>query len=163
LRKGGIAEGRAGFAFQHREFFLFPTYFHEQVERVRTLEAVVPEQRTGEIEIRLFARMEFSAVITEWETAAALTRFHILDEDVVRERFAYDAAPGIHVAFVRVFRLEPVWRFPDAPRYGGCRSWVKLPELPSATALVAALTDGEHEQRAREVQEIVGEALPLGR
>src|SRR4051794_31618838 len=36
LRKGGIAEGRDGFVFRHREFFLFPTFFHEQVERVRT-------------------------------------------------------------------------------------------------------------------------------
>ena len=33
LRKGGIAEGRDGFAFRHREFFLFPTFFHEQVEK----------------------------------------------------------------------------------------------------------------------------------
>jgi hypothetical protein len=33
LRKGGIAEGRDGFSFQHREFFLFPTFFHEQLER----------------------------------------------------------------------------------------------------------------------------------
>jgi hypothetical protein len=26
LRKGGIAEGRAGFRFQHDEFFLFPPF-----------------------------------------------------------------------------------------------------------------------------------------
>ena len=30
LRKGGIAEGRTRFSFQYREFFLFPTWFHEQ-------------------------------------------------------------------------------------------------------------------------------------
>jgi hypothetical protein len=35
LRKGGIAEGREGFSFRHREFFLFPTFFHEQVAKVR--------------------------------------------------------------------------------------------------------------------------------
>ena len=35
LRKGGIAEGRDGFAFRHREFFLFPTFFHEQVGKSR--------------------------------------------------------------------------------------------------------------------------------
>ena len=29
LRKGGIAEGRAGFRFQHPEFLLLPTLFHE--------------------------------------------------------------------------------------------------------------------------------------
>ena len=35
LRKGGIAEGREGFSFRHREFFLFPTFFHEQIAKVR--------------------------------------------------------------------------------------------------------------------------------
>jgi hypothetical protein len=35
LRKGGIAEGRVGFSFRHREFFLFPTFFHEQTVKVR--------------------------------------------------------------------------------------------------------------------------------
>src|SRR5213082_2938121 len=34
LRKGGIAEGRGGFSFRHREFFLFPTFFHEQIAKV---------------------------------------------------------------------------------------------------------------------------------
>ncbi len=35
VRKGGLAEGRDGFAFRHSEFFLFPTWFHEQVASVR--------------------------------------------------------------------------------------------------------------------------------
>ena len=35
VRKGGIAEGRDGFTFRHAEFFLCPTYFHEQVENTR--------------------------------------------------------------------------------------------------------------------------------
>ena len=35
LRKGRIAEGRGGFSFRHREFFLFPTFCHEQPEKVR--------------------------------------------------------------------------------------------------------------------------------
>jgi hypothetical protein len=52
IRKGGIAEGRDGFAFRHREFFLFPTFFHEQVDRVRLAKVELPEPRPGEIEIR---------------------------------------------------------------------------------------------------------------
>ena len=35
IRKGGIAEGRAGFRFEHPEFFLFPTLFHEQVTKLK--------------------------------------------------------------------------------------------------------------------------------
>ena len=43
IRKGGLAEGRDGFVFLHREFFLFPTFFHEQLVRVRLSDAVLPE------------------------------------------------------------------------------------------------------------------------
>src|SRR5438046_2307968 len=42
LRKGGIAEGRGGFSFRHRGFFLFPTFFHEQIAKVRIATADIP-------------------------------------------------------------------------------------------------------------------------
>ncbi|MGI8891271.1 MAG: DUF1802 family protein [Chthoniobacterales bacterium] len=130
LRKGGLAEGREGFAFRHREFFLFPTFFHEQTQRVRAVEAVLPAPLPNEIEIRYFARVEETRVLTDWAEVQLLAPLHIWNEEVVRERFDYDEAPGVHVAFVKVFRLEPVWRFPDAKSYGGCRSWVQLPVPP---------------------------------
>lgn len=131
IRKGGIAEGRDGFAFRHRDFFLFPTFFHEQLNRVRLSDAVLPEPRPNEIEVRSFAQITETRILTDWAAVQALAPFHILREDVVRERFDYDQAPGVHVAFVSVFRLEPAWRFPDAKRYGGCRSWVELPAPPA--------------------------------
>ena len=58
LRKGGIAEGRSGFGFRHDEFFLLPTFFHEQIVKVRTPDAQIPAAREGEIEIRYFAKLE---------------------------------------------------------------------------------------------------------
>jgi hypothetical protein len=131
LRKGGIAEGRDGFVFQHREFFLFPTFFHEQLERVRFPGASLPKSQPNEIEIRYFAQVEETRIITDWEEVRALEPRHILEENVVRERFDYGDAPGVHVALVRAFRLEPAWRFPDARAYGGCRSWVQLPKPPA--------------------------------
>jgi hypothetical protein len=150
VRKGGIAEGRSGFAFRHSEFFLFPTFFHEQVDKVRVDGAEIPQARAGEIEIRFFAKVIAAEHITSWETAAALEPLHILQPSVVRQRFDYDEAPGLHMALVRVFRLAPSWIFPDAPRYGGCRSWVKLPEGAPATTLEPVLTNRKHEERARQ-------------
>ncbi|CAN5540398.1 DUF1802 family protein [soil metagenome] len=144
LRKGGIAEGRDGFSFKHGEFFLFPTFFHEQVEKIRSGEVVLPEQRSGEIAIGVFVKREMSAVVTSWETAAALEPFHVLKSEVVRERFEYDDAPGIHLAFIRAYRLRPTWTIPELPAYGGCRSWVRLPELPLATELEPVLDDATH-------------------
>ncbi len=132
-----MAEGRDGFAFRHREFFLFPTFFHEQIDRVRLSDAVLPQPLADQIEIRWFARVKEARIMTDWEEVRALEPLHILQESVVRERFEYDEAPGVHVAFVEISRLEPVWRFPDAKAYGGCRSWVELPEPPAGLKLQA--------------------------
>src|SRR2546421_10184663 len=138
LRKGGIAEGREGFGFRHDGFFLFPTFFHEQVVKVRTQATELPAARDGEIEVRYFAKLEAQKEITLWEQAAALEPLHILDESVVRERFEYKGA-GLHVALVRVFRVEPAWTFPDKPAYGGCKSLGTRPPTPSPTLFESEL------------------------
>ena len=155
VRKGGIAEGRAGFQFRHREFFFFPTFFHEQLERTRLRVAALPERLPNEIEIRFFAKAEETCVVDDWEKARALAPFHILQESVVRERFDYDDAPGVQVAFVRVFRLEPTWRFADAARYGGCRSWVELPEPPAELQLLPVTGDAEQAELGEKFRSVV--------
>lgn len=152
LRKGGLAEGRAGFGFRHPEFFLFPTFFHEQIVKVRGEHADLPKAWEGEIEMGYFAKVITATHITSWETAAALESLHILQPSVVRERFDYDKAPGLHVALVRVFRLAPGWIFPDAPSYGGCRSWVTLPDHPTEIRFEAVLTEAEHGERLEKFQ-----------
>jgi len=157
LRKGGIHEGRDGFSFKHAEFFLFPTLFHEQIARTNLPAGTpIPTGGKGEIEIRQFARVEWTATITSLETAVKLQPFHVWNENVVRERFHYDEAPGLHLAFLRVFRCEPAWGFPDEAKYGGCRSWVTVPESPEGVNLVPALTDEEHRQRGEELRRLLG-------
>jgi hypothetical protein len=163
LRKGGIAEGRAGFSFKHRSFLLFPTWFHEQAQKVRheavkQLLSAMEKPADGPVEIKYAADIESSRIVTSWDVAESLAPLHILQPDVIRERFNYDEAPGLHVAFVRVFRLEPVWQFPDEKKYGGCRSWVDLPETPNDLRLEAVLSDEEHSKRLDEFLAIVGES-----
>ena len=155
LRKGGIAEGRAGFQFQHREFFLFPTFFHEQVVKTRMDGAEVPAQRDGEIAIKFFATLDASEVVTSWDKAVALEPLHILQREVVRERFEYDEMPGIHVGFVRVFRLSRPWIIPELPAYSGCRSWVKLPEMVQQPDMEPVLSDEEHRERLEKFRAIL--------
>jgi hypothetical protein len=146
LRKGGIAESRDGFAFRHPEFFLFPTFFHEQVKKTRITDAVLPKSGGNEIEIRFFAKLELARVLISWERVEALEPFHILQPAIVRERFDYNQS-GVHVALVRVFRLEPAWILPNEKSYGGCRSWVRLPERPAAMRFESVLADSEHAEK----------------
>ena len=148
LRKGGIAEGRAGFSFQHREFFLFPTFFHEQIGNVRNGATTKCNASSDRIVISLYAEVERVADINSLESAEALAPLHVLKPEVVRERF--QNGPGLlKAALVRVFRLEQPWIIPNETRFGGCRSWVDLPEAPEL-AMKVAINDGEFENRRAE-------------
>lgn len=147
IRKGGIAEGREGFSFRHREFLLFPTWFHEQLAKTRLpASTTLPKETPGSVAIQYTATMEWSGVVSNKEQLHSLREHHILADEVIEERFAYDECPGVHVAILRVFRLEPPCILPMEKRYGGCRSWVDLPDL-DGHAMVSVLSDEEHKQR----------------
>ena len=156
LRKGGIAEGRDGFAFKHREFFLFPTWFHEQLEKTTLpVGTTLPLQLEGEIEIRYAVTLEWSRLVTDASRLPSLREFHILRDSVVDERFRYDESPGIHVGFVRAFLLASPRRLPMQKNFGGCRSWVELPGLEGVD-LLPVISDEEHAARRHDLQALLG-------
>jgi hypothetical protein len=149
LRKGGLAEGRDGFHFRYPEFFLFPTGYHEQFSKLRHgltdgLQSA-DSVRAGQVRIRDFFRLEWHTAVTDWPAARALEAFHPYREEVVRERFDYDANPGLQVAFGRAFRLDRPWTFSDEASFGGCRSWIKLPSpAPDFASMTPALDEVQH-------------------
>lgn len=156
LRKGGIAEGKTGFAFQHGDFFLFPTWFHEQLTKTILPEgSVLPGELDGEIEIRFAAVLEWTRLVSDLDRLMSLREFHILHDSVIRERFHYDDRQGVHVALVRVFRLDPPRRIPNDKKFGGCRSWIELPDLDDCT-LVSVISDEEHARRRDRLAELLG-------
>src|SRR5438128_834420 len=152
LRKGGMAEGRGGFSFRYREFFLFPTLFHEQAEKVRIASADIPAPGNT-IAIRGYAKVEQALRIDSFEIAEALAPLQILSAEVVRERFGYEG-DGLNVAFVRVFEISPVWVLQNGKRFSGCRSWVELPPLPEMT-MRAVLNDSAQTKLRAQFDQIV--------
>ena len=157
LRKGGIAEGRAGFRFQHDEFLLFPTLFHEQVAKLKLPPATpLPAPRAdGQHEILYRVRVEWTADVTDWGKVRALAPFHLWQEAEVEKRFRQDEKPGVSLAFVRVAKLGEPFVFPDSPRFGGCRSWIPLPDLPDGAIATNVLDEAGHQARAREVRALL--------
>jgi hypothetical protein len=141
LRKGGIAEGREGFSFRRSEFFLFPTFFHEQIAKVRIAAADIAAPGNT-IAIRWYAKVERAQLINSVAIAEALALLHILSIEVVRERFGYKR-DGLNVAFVRVFEVSPVWVLQNEKRFAGCRSWIDLP-VPPEMKMRAVLDDSAH-------------------
>jgi hypothetical protein len=97
----------------------------------------MPEWQPGDaIRITHQAEALWAVTLTDWEKVAALEPYHIYSETTVRDRFDWEgkgmASGSIHIALVRVRELATPWEFPYQPGYGGCRSWLTLPEPPGA-------------------------------
>jgi hypothetical protein len=161
IRKGGIAEGKDGLRFEHEEFVLLPTFFHQQAERV------VPEvdfaARQGgtegereSVEIRHAATLVWHKAVTERAILSKLQAFHILKPQEVEARFEQKPAPGVHVALLRVFRLEPPQRVAWQKSFGGCRSWAELDADLESCSRVSVLSDERFAELERELRALLG-------
>jgi hypothetical protein len=131
LRKGGIAETGGAFQVEHKRFWLFPTYVHQQEE------GITPEARpllekvragrppAGVIRLSHFAEVTGVYHVHDLIPALMLAHLHCWSEETVRKRFAYHT-PGIFVLPVRIYKATVIHDIPDTPTYQGCRSWVEL-------------------------------------
>ena len=171
IRKGGIAEGRAGFRFEHPEFFLFPTLFHEQVAKLKLPpDAALPAPRgDGQHEITLRVRVEWTQDVAGLAVVRRLAPFHVWQDSEIEKRFRYELPSakregaegaegeqcGVSVAFVRVEKLSAPFVLPDSPKFGGCRSWIPLPELPTGLTGVPTLDESAHRARESEIRAVL--------
>lgn len=132
LRKGGIAEGKEGFLWKHQQFYLFPTAYHNHREQLKIClqegDTAFEKREDGKIEIRLMAKIIFSADINDLQFAQQLAPFHAWKEEVIEQRFDFSENKGIRLALLRIYRLPEPWILEDRPAFGGCRSWLDLPD-----------------------------------
>jgi len=134
LRKGGIAEGRAGFQARHPKFWLFPTRYHQQWEKTKPelRKYLAPSTESAkEFTLSYFAEVTDALYLSSWEQVARLNDAHFWGEEILRERFGYHDRPGmeqgLHLLIVRVSRINLPHRLPPAPEYEGCKSWIEVP------------------------------------
>jgi len=151
LRKGGIAEEHGKFSFHHSDFYLFPTYFHQQETKTRLPSSIHPmAKKNGAHSIRLKAKVIQTTLLHDWEKVQALAPFHFWTEEVIRERFTHSEASAIHLAIVRIYRIEPEILLPDTPEYGGCKSWIEIPTAEHSTTPV--IPDGDFQTLTQKIQ-----------
>ena len=134
LRKGGISEERKEFLVEHEEFFLYPTYEHQQRgqmqerfhdELARTLAA---PREVGRVRITTWARVAASYPITDEATADALAAHTLWTPEYIRERLHWRPRKPLYAIVLRSYRLREPRAIPYRPEYGGCKSWLALDE-----------------------------------
>lgn len=130
LRKGGLAESRAGFKLRYNSFLLFPTFEHQHAQWIRPEfhDLLVPP-REGVIAIEYLA--EVTDVLPAPAGPERLERaagHHIWNERFLHMRYAYRSDLPLHLICVRLSRLTEPRLIPDRLSYAGCKSWVHLSE-----------------------------------
>ena len=131
--KGGIHEGANGFEVMHKHFWLFPTGFHQNREKVapELVETLEPDN-DGKVHLRYTARVEIIRKLEDFGQVKRLQPFHFWQPPVIEERFYQGKFEGLYLLLLRVFAAPETVVIDYLPEYGGCRSWVDLPlPLPS--------------------------------
>ena len=156
LRKGGIHEGRDGFRVAHREFWLFPTGFHQEPDSVvqdaqQLLQDVLTRQpASDEIYLQNYLEVEEVIELHDESRLLSLRPFHIFSDKTVHTRFHYKN-PGLFVILVRVHQLPKHITIPGSPYFAGCRSWVDFPNSVPTEGLSPVLSDKAHAERLSEL------------
>jgi len=157
LRKGGIHEREGRFEVEHKEFWLFPTRFHQNPDEIRgearpllqMVERAAPPP--GIVRLSLYAVVEEVIELRDESHLARLADLQILSEQTVAERFHY-RTPGLFVLPARIYRLATPIELVDSPHFAGCRTWVNLERDLPTKDLAPVLSDSTHREKWNHVR-----------
>ena len=159
FRKGGLRDGGGkskGFKLKSGRFALFPTNYHppnkDAADVLARPEASrrAPDMRRGE-SVPLRVAGEVTGAWTTYDPCVldALGAHHVWSRETLASRLNWKPEAPIAIVEVRAFIVDDddvVSLPPDVDLYGGCASWVDLPE-PVALG-TPALSDAAFEARA---------------
>lgn len=138
LRKGGIHEKGKKFNVAHPEFFLFPTFEHQNPKDLKPegraiLKKILARRPEPHLlPFRYYCVVEESFWISEEKTLREFDPFHLWSWECLKARYDWGQERGLFGIVVRTFAFPKPVFLENLKRYGGCRSWVEL-EKPLAT------------------------------
>ena len=161
LRKGGLLDEDGRFTLEHSEFWLLPTWLHQERGLVKNADRDLWEQtpREADESAKVAYLRHFARVVQVWQlhedAQAALEKVpHIWSAHYLDLRFGYQSDKTLLCAALRVYVAEQPIRYALRAADLGCRSWVEL-SAPVAARVRPAIGDAEFEIRLRQVAEIL--------
>lgn len=150
--QGGIAEPEGEFSVQETGFWLFPTQFHVQPEKLnprgrrllieesaKAPAAAESDLTPAEVTLDTFCQIESAIHLARWWQVCQVVNYQTLSLETLEERFHY-RAPGLHLLLLKAYR-EPPFQVAVSPEMAGCRSWLTLPpDVPEPSLQQAAVS-----------------------
>ncbi|HWP34964.1 MAG TPA: DUF1802 family protein [Thermodesulfobacteriota bacterium] len=167
LRKGGIHEPKGRFPVELRQFFLQPTYEHQNPAELKPeahadlARVVADAPPAGFIRIDGYATVEEALVVRDREQLARLDAEHVWSQAYLDMRFDWKPERPLYLMLLRYYRTPEALTLPARKAYGGCRSAIELDpaDLPTerlqawAGRLEPALDDAAFASRVARILE----------
>lgn len=143
LRKGGIHDAGGVFELEHSQFWLLPTWLHQNANLVKPehRDLLRPPRDPKTIELKWWARVERVWALSQADQSTLEAARHIWSRDYVDIRFGYKPEHPLLCVALRVYESAPPHLLPSDPKYFGCRSWIELEEELPIERPVAALEE----------------------
>lgn len=133
LRKGGIREDNRQFKIEHDQFFLYPTFFHENSELIKPEKSELISLNSMEedeeiVTLSVFAEIEEVIELNKETELKALEQFHIWSTRFIYKRLNWKPRNALNLIILRCHLLQQPQALTVMPDYAGCKSWVELIE-----------------------------------
>ncbi len=167
VRKGGIREETRHFRIQGEQFLLFPTYEHQAPELLQApyrddLARVLAAPRDpSRVRIDTWAELTDQFEVSEPWQVEAVAQHYCWSLQYAEERLRWKPRHPLLVLAIRAYRLAEPRELDLRPEYGGCKSWLQLPTVPSLAGMRPVLDDGAYAGRVAAVRAAL-EREPLG-
>lgn len=153
IRKGGIREEGGTFTITDSEFFLMPTFDHQDASLLQP--AYLPnleESRRHQgdpnrVRIDTYAVVDTIREARDDDQVNALADEMIWNPRYVKMRFDFNPYDPLYLILLRIYNLPEPVDLPMLPAYTGCKSWVTLDRCLSTEAVVPAISDSEFDLR----------------
>lgn len=162
LRKGGILDEDGVFQLEHREFWLFSTFEHQDATLVKPqYRDLLAHSKAQPGENRQFASLQFWArvegvwALNENDDAALRQAPHIWSGNYLDLRFGYKPERPLLACALRLYKLPQPHRIEMQPEFSGCRSWISLRESLSLGGAQPALSDADFSARLRNLEQLL--------
>lgn len=153
VRKGGIREEGGAFTIADSEFFLMPTYEHQnddllQPGWVTRLQRIHTQSHdVDKVTLSSYAVIDTILKARDDAQVNAVSNYHIWNTTYVKQRFDFNPYDPLYLLVLRIYNLSEPQTLPMQPAYVGCKSWVTLDRPLTLQDTTPALSNADFAQR----------------
>jgi hypothetical protein len=127
FRKGGIVEKRGEFSVEHMQFWLYPTFLHQNPGELKAQHhaQLRANPNPSVVHLQSYAQVEAVYKLEDLGQVARLEPYNPLGLAALEQKFAYRQLPYVYALLLRVYACAPN-EILETSEYAGCVSWVRL-------------------------------------